>query len=71
MEEEGAAPTFMCSKLYVAAFEGRTEEVTRILTGSGQAASPAARKGRPPPAAAPANGTSSSLPIHLKNPAKI
>uniref|UniRef100_A0A0A9H437 Secreted protein n=1 Tax=Arundo donax TaxID=35708 RepID=A0A0A9H437_ARUDO len=41
---------FMCSKLYVAAFEGRTEEVTGLLTQS-RHAKVAARSGRQSPIA--------------------
>ncbi|KAL6592955.1 hypothetical protein ACP70R_049251 [Stipagrostis hirtigluma subsp. patula] len=41
-KEEVPEPLFMCSKLYIAAFEGRTEEVTGLLTGShGVTAAPA------------------------------
>ncbi|GJN04363.1 hypothetical protein PR202_ga21906 [Eleusine coracana subsp. coracana] len=37
---------FMCSELYIAAFEGRTQEVTRLLTGSDDVAIEAARNGQ-------------------------
>ncbi|RLM58502.1 hypothetical protein C2845_PM18G07750 [Panicum miliaceum] len=40
----------MCSELYTAALEGRTEEVTELLAGSSHATT-AARNGRPSPAA--------------------
>jgi len=33
-KEQAVQHMFMCSKLYVAAFEGRTELVARLLTGS-------------------------------------
>ena len=33
-KEQVVQHMFMCSKLYVAAFEGRTELVARLLTGS-------------------------------------
>lgn len=38
--------TLMCSQLYIAAFEGRTEVVAGLLTGSGGLAASASRKGR-------------------------
>lgn len=37
---------FMCSELYIAAMEGRMQEVTRLLTGTRDGAIEAARNGQ-------------------------
>ncbi|KAF8716857.1 hypothetical protein HU200_025956 [Digitaria exilis] len=51
---------FMCSELYIAALEGRKEEVAGLLSGSSPTTT-AAKNGRLPPASR-ANGTSIYLP---------
>nr|CAB3446402.1 unnamed protein product [Digitaria exilis] len=40
---------FMCSELYIAAFEGRTQEVTRLLSGDSSTAVVAVANGHPSP----------------------
>ncbi|CAN6372274.1 unnamed protein product [Urochloa humidicola] len=51
-KEQISDPLFMCSELYIAAFEGRTEEIIGLLAGSSSHTTPA-RNGRRSPAARP------------------
>ncbi|KAL5202394.1 hypothetical protein ABZP36_013346 [Zizania latifolia] len=54
----------MCSKLYIAAFEGRTDEVITLFAGSGGAAVEAGNGGRPTPATKEAADHHGACNIH-------
>ncbi|CAO2141928.1 unnamed protein product [Urochloa humidicola] len=52
-KEQESDPLFMCSELYIAAFEGRTEEIAGLLAGSSHTTTTRRNNGRRSPAARP------------------